>query len=50
MDFTQIRNASERIELALNPEIHPKGNALIPLGNALHIQSMHVYCSETAPN
>ena len=40
-DFTHIRNASERIELALNPEIHPKRNVLMPLENALHTHTSY---------
>ena len=40
--FIQTKHASERIQLSLNHEIPPKGNAVIPLENALHMQAMHV--------
>ena len=47
--FIQIRQASERIQLALNPVIPPKGNALTPLENALHMHDVHVYCIDYIP-
>ena len=45
----QTQHASERIRLSLNTEIPPRGNALIPLENALHIQAMHVAMQQIQP-